>query len=370
MISRPRLFAPFAMLLALLANVACSTGASHEAPTTKTSHSLPRYEPRFNRERPVVAIVGENTFTELTDYVVPYGVLKASGIADVFALATQPGALQLFPALRVQPEHTTAEFDVQFPEGADYVIVPAVHRTDDPTLLEWVRAQASKGATIAGVCDGVWVLANARLLTGKQAVGHWYSFDDLAKKFPATTFVRDRRYLADGNIITTTGVTASIPASIALIEAIAGQAHASAVAESLGVHDWSDAHASAHFSLTARRMWTAATNWLAFWSHEKMGIAIEPGVDEIALALVADITSRTYRSSAHSVSESGRLIKTQHGLLIYADDLSPKHLDHLFDLPDIRPIESVDWALRLVEELYGKPTADFVALQIEYTRPQ
>ncbi len=32
------------------------------------------------------AIVGENQFTELTDYVVPYGVLSASGVADVQAL--------------------------------------------------------------------------------------------------------------------------------------------------------------------------------------------------------------------------------------------------------------------------------------------
>ena len=50
------------------------------------------------------------------------------------------------------------------------MIVPGVHRDDDPALLKWWRRQAAKGATIVGVCDGVWVLANAGLLKGHRAM--------------------------------------------------------------------------------------------------------------------------------------------------------------------------------------------------------
>jgi putative intracellular protease/amidase len=143
---------------------------SAQAPGSEGSAGVPPHVPRFGRTRPVVAVVGENRFTELTNYVVPFGVLQASGVADVVALGTQAGPMQMFPALKFQPRGTVAEFDARVPEGADYVIVPAVHHTDDAALLSRVSSQAAKGATIVGVCDGVWVLANAGLLKGHQAV--------------------------------------------------------------------------------------------------------------------------------------------------------------------------------------------------------
>ena len=50
-------------------------------------------------------------------------------------MSTQPGVLRMRPALKVQPDATMAEFDVRFPQGADYVIVPAVVRFKDPALI-------------------------------------------------------------------------------------------------------------------------------------------------------------------------------------------------------------------------------------------
>jgi len=97
---------------------------------------LPPYLNPHGHARPLVAIVGENYWTELTDYVVPYGILAASGAAEVVALATQPAPIRMFPApVNVQPQSTTAAFDAAHPEGADYVVVLAVHRDADPTLL-------------------------------------------------------------------------------------------------------------------------------------------------------------------------------------------------------------------------------------------
>ena len=191
------------------------------------SDRLPPYKARPGRHRPVVAVVAENYYTELTDYVVPYGILAASGAAEVLALATQASPIRMFPApMKVMPQATTAIFDSRYPDGADYVIVPAVHRDDDPVLIAWVAEQASKGATVVGVCDGVWVLARAGLLEGRRATGHWYSREDLRKKYPRTDWQLNHRYVADGRVVTTTGVTATIPVSLALVEAIAGREHA------------------------------------------------------------------------------------------------------------------------------------------------
>src|SRR5689334_23879411 len=96
------------------------------------------------RQRPLIAIIGINDATETTDYLMPYGILKRADVADVVTLATKPGPMTLFPALKVEPQATVAEFDARHPDGADYVIVPAMSRDDDPAALQWIRSQAAK----------------------------------------------------------------------------------------------------------------------------------------------------------------------------------------------------------------------------------
>ena len=130
--------------------------AQEEADATLAALKPPK------RQRPLIAIVGINDATETTDYLMPYGILRRADVADVVALATKPGPVTLFPALKVEPQATVAEFDAQHPEGADYVIVPAMSRDDDPAVLQWIRSQAAKGAIVIGVCAGAKVVGRGR----------------------------------------------------------------------------------------------------------------------------------------------------------------------------------------------------------------
>lgn len=281
----------------------------------------------------------------------------------------------MFPALKIQPEQTVNDFDVQFPKGADYVIVPAVHHSDDPDLLSWVKSQAEKGATIVGICDGVWVVAQAGLLENKKAVGHWYSFKKLGKKYPETEWVSNNRYLADGNVITTTGVSASIPVSLALIEAISGTERAEEVAETMGVDSWDTAHNSSDFKLGGSDIFAGIRSWISFWGHEDIGVPVSDDIDEISLALLADAYSRTYRSKAYSFapSSSDNAIQSRRGLVILPDNIS----DEASDIDRmLEPINSdtpsamvLDQTLEDIEQYYGRRTADLVALQLEYPKP-
>lgn len=330
---------------------------------------LPAYQPRFGRARPAVAVVAENDYTELSDYVVPYGILSASNAADVHALATRPGTVRMFPArLTLTPQATTDDFDRRFPEGADYVIVPAVHRDDDPKLLAWVAAQARKGATVVGVCDGVWVLARAGLLEGRNATGHWYSFDDLRKAYPKTQWLRGKRYVADGRVVTTTGVTATIPVSFALVEAIEGRERAVALARSLGIERWSSGHPSERFHLGLSSMLTIARNYASFWSHEDIGIPVAPGVDEIALVLEADAFATTFRSTVYTVSQNREPIVTKRGLTIVPDRVAnvdaPRRM--LAAPRTERPLRALDEALGRIATSFGQRSAAWVRLQMEY----
>src|SRR5262245_47613437 len=238
------------------------------------------------QQRPLIAIVGINDSSETTDYLMPYGLLRRADVADVVTLATAPGPVTLFPVLKVEPDATTAAFDAQHPDGADYVIVPAMSRDDDPAVLQWIRSQAAKGAIIIGVCAGAKVVAATGLLDGRAATTHWYSLKEMRKAHPEMRYVRDRRIVVDGGVATTTGISASMPMSLTLIEAIAGRDKAEAVGRDIGLPHWDARHNSDAFKFTRPFALAAIENTLAFWQREQFGIALAPGIDEVSLALV------------------------------------------------------------------------------------
>ena len=320
------------------------------------------------RHRPIVAVLGQNDGTETTDYLVPYGVLKQSGLADVWALATARGPLKLHPALTIQPQATTAEFEARHPDGADYVIVRAMHRPDDAAVLAFIAGQAAKGATIVGVCSGAKVLSNAGLLRDRAATGHWYDIDELKEGNPSMRWMRDRRYVADRGVVTTTGVTASVPVSLAIVEAIGGREAASTLAGDLGARSWEANHDSDAFRLDSRHFWTAVGNTVAFWSHETVGIHVDEGVDEIALALTADAYSRTYQSQAVTVAGRPDALTTRRGIRLVPDRAAKDAGTDLVlgSVERERPTQALDASLDGIAERYGRRTAAFVALQLEY----
>lgn len=365
-------FRTIAAIVALMSAASALPASAQQiaAPKDTAEMAIPRYEARFGRERPVIAVVGFNAGTEVTDYVVPYGVLAESRVAEVVALGTGDGPIQMKPALRFSPQSSIKGFDGRYPDGADYVIVPNVYEGEnDPALREWLRAQAEKGATIVGICDGVPTLANAGLLIGRRATTHWRTIDRLERKHPETRWVKNRRYVADGRIITTSGVSASIPISMALIEAIAGRARAEEVGKRLGVTEWSALHNSEQFSLTPRHLLTVLGNKAMFWRHEALGVEVRPDIDEIRLALVADAYGRTRRTQAFAVAASNEPIATRRGLTLLPDRVGGRNDAPRTLVPGyehLPPVHALDASLDSIASSYGKPTAAFVALTMEY----
>ncbi|HEV7277509.1 MAG TPA: DJ-1/PfpI family protein [Devosiaceae bacterium] len=324
----------------------------------------PRLRAKENSEQPlVVVVVADNAGTETTDFIVPYGMLKESGIAEVRSLSSEPGVVELMPALRVEADETIADFDATEPRGADVVIVPAMHRQDNPVILDFLQRQAELGALIVSICDGAWVVANAGLFDGRKATGHWFSFDDLARKFPHTTWVKDARIVSDGQVMSTTGVSASIPVSLTIIEALADRATAARLAQRFGIDDWNGRHDSDAFGVSAPMLGTGLSNLASFWSHEELAVEVSEGFDEIAFALQADAWSRTYRSTLVAVNGNGE-IESARGLRLIAEPVTAA----VTTIPLVsREAEAaLDETLSAIERRYGGGTAEFVAVQLEY----
>lgn len=367
-LSRIPVIAGFFLLL-----TACAS-ADNLADASRPDAAPERIEPyqvRFGRERPVIAVIGENGGTEMTDFLIPYDVLSRSGIAEVLAVSTEPGEIELQPGLRVRSQGDLARFDVRFPAGADYVIVPAMRKQGDQALLQWLSAQSAKGATVVSICDGALVAADAGLLRGKRGTAHWATQSLRVDRYPDTVWVKNTRYVADGRMVSSAGISAALPVSLALVEAIAGRDRAQRVAAEMGIGDWSARHDSDRFQLShlGNLLDMSVTYGTNRWFHakESVGIALEPGMDEMVLAIFADSYARTGRSRPVALAASGGSIVSRNGLTILAAPADrPDRV--LPSLAGLSPGQSFERALQSVDEDYGAATASAVALEFEYPR--
>jgi transcriptional regulator GlxA family with amidase domain len=364
---QPALTASVAVLAILLAQPGHATAASPAA-AEAAADRLVLPAPKPGRARPLVVVVADDAGAETTDFIIPYAVLKESGLAEVRTLSTAPGPLKLMMTLKIQPDQTTAQFETAEPRGADIVIVPAQMNPKDATLIAFVRDQAAKGATLVSICEGAKVLAEAGLLDGRRATTHFASLAKFDKAYPRTTWVRDRRYVQDGHIISTTGVTASIPASLALVEAIGGRAQAQATAHRLGVADWGAAHRTADYAITKADYAYAIGALGAVWNHETMEVPLADGVDEIALALRADAWGRSFRSKVVSVRAGLAPVRGRNGMAILPD-VEPVKGRFAIPVHVGPPALQLDASLADMTRRYGPGAARLARIGLEYDPP-
>jgi putative intracellular protease/amidase len=324
--------------------------------------------PKAGRTRPLVAVLANNAGAETTDFVIPYGILKEADVADVLAVSTGPGPVRLMMSMTIQADATTAEFDARHPEGADLVIVPYIPDRKNPVVIAWLQAQYAKGATVMSICGGAVNVAEAGLFDGKQATSHWSELSGLKRRHPAAHFVRDRRYIQDGRVISTAGVTASIPASLALVEGLAGRPAAEAEAARLGVKGWGVTHKTSDFEPTIGDVLQGLGNYLTFWSHETVEVAAQDNYDEVALALRADAWGRTYKTKVVITGPVGRHLTSRHGLVL-VPDAEPKPGAFVVPAHSGGGGVQLDQTLVDMDNRYGRSTTQLATKTLEYPRP-
>lgn len=139
----------------------------------------------------------------------------------VFCLSRAGGSVQCAKGLTVRAHHS---FDDAPP--LDVLIYPGGHGTraqlDDDAQLNWVRRQRATVPLMTSVCTGSLVYAAAGLLSGRPATTHWAALDALAEIDPTIDVRRDDRFVDDGDIITSSGVSAGIDMALHLIVRLVG----------------------------------------------------------------------------------------------------------------------------------------------------
>ncbi len=144
--------------------------------------------------------------------------------------ATQPGAVVSagFAAVGARNLDTLVE--------ADTVVVPActdVQESPPAELVEAVAAAHRRGARIASICSGAFVLAAAGILDGRKATTHWMHAELLARRYPRVRVDPNVIYTQDDRVFTSAGTAAGIDLCLELVRQDHGTAAANALARRL-----------------------------------------------------------------------------------------------------------------------------------------
>lgn len=215
----------------------------------------------------------------------------------------------------------------------DVVVVPAVATaagSAEAPLRAWVAEQAAAGARILSVCNGAEVLAAAGLLDGRLATAHWSRLGADTKQYPAVHWVSGKRFVQDGLITSTAGVTSGIPGALRVMADLAGPDEATRVGHLVGYPDWSLTQSPdiPHQSF-GRTDLPIALNALVPWGRPTLGIALADGVGEVDLASAFEVYDVSYAARPVPLSASGT-ITTKHGLVLHtntiADSPAPSRL--------------------------------------------
>lgn len=139
---------------------------------------------------------------------------------EVFSFSANGKPVRCAKGLTIQPQHAQDTMP-----AAQVLIYPGGRGTrrqlTDERLLSWVRAQRSSVPLLTSVCTGSLVYAAAGLLSGRPATTHWASLARLAELDPSIEVRPDDRFVDDGDLITSAGVSAGVDMALHLVARLA-----------------------------------------------------------------------------------------------------------------------------------------------------
>jgi putative intracellular protease/amidase len=198
-------------------------------------------EPAKPYTRNVAIVLYEGV--ELLDFAGPGEVFQAAGsLAEhrgkrafnvyTVATSTKPVTSQRF--LTVVPAY--AIDDAPKP---DIIVIPGCGSsvlTSDPKFMAWAAKAGAAAEITLTVCTGAFVPARAGMLDGRTATTWYGATDRLREAAPKATVQDGRRFVDNGSIITTAGVSAGIDGALHAVARLAGRAVADRTARYMEYH--------------------------------------------------------------------------------------------------------------------------------------
>ena len=195
----------------------------------------------INQQRRVCIVIFDQV--EVLDFCGPFEVFSVTGGRQgltPFEVCTASEDGQRITArggLSVNPTYSFANCP-----RADILLMPGGIGTrremNNPEMLDWVKRMAADAELILSVCSGALVLAKAELLNGLSATTHHCALDELRAIDPDIAVDGEKRFIDNGRVIVSAGISAGIDMSLHVVARLLGEEQALETARYME-YEWS-----------------------------------------------------------------------------------------------------------------------------------
>ncbi len=184
---------------------------------------------------------------EVLDFAGPFEVFSTASrvkkrmapddpdLFNVFTIGENPAPVFARGGLEIKPR-----FQIHDHPPLDVMVIPGgvvTAELDKSHIALWISAASDKTLITASVCTGAFLLAKAGLLRSGVATTHWEDIPDLEDMFPDLTVKKDVRWVDQGDVVTSAGISAGIDMSLHLVSRMAGRTLAEKTARQMDF-DW------------------------------------------------------------------------------------------------------------------------------------
>lgn len=202
---------------------------------------------------------------ELLDFAGPAETFSATPDFNAYTVSADGKEILSQGFVTIKPQYPIDEAPVP-----DIVVFPGGNReatSNNQKVLDWVNSLYSQKVIVMSVCNGAGILAKAGLLNGLVVTTHHSFITGLRKMLPNSTVLDDTKYVDNGNIITTAGVSSGIDGALHIISRIKGRDVARSVAYYMEYNKWTP-----EGGMTIYR-----NEYIEKWRDEAIGIKLDTG---------------------------------------------------------------------------------------------
>ncbi|CAM4350014.1 AraC family transcriptional regulator [Bacillus wiedmannii] len=175
---------------------------------------------------------------EVLDFAGPFEVFSVTEEDEekpftVYTVSQNGEMITARNGLKVKPDYSIEDLP-----PVDILIIPGgkgvrENEVQNDIIINWVRQQMKEVKLMTSVCTGALLLAKAGLLEGLKATTHWASIQTFKKDFPNVEVMENVKFVDEGHIITSAGISTGINMSFHIVKNLLGVEIAEETAKSM-----------------------------------------------------------------------------------------------------------------------------------------
>lgn len=190
-------------------------------------------------EKPLKVAIFIYEGAEMLDFVGPTEVFGNAEGFEVFTVAISKDIVLPFPQKMLK---ITPNYSIDDCPKPDILVLPGGGATDlmmaNQKLIDWIKEVDKTSTLTMSVCTGAALLSKAGILDNKKATTHWGAVSNLQQQTPKAKILKDTRFVYDGKLLTTAGVSAGIDGALFAVQKLRGEVEAQRVATIMEYDYW------------------------------------------------------------------------------------------------------------------------------------